>query len=99
MIREIEERAAGAWPALATVEVDGWLARFAGGYTRRANSVWPLDEGRRAPEEKVAECERLYAERGQACIFKLTPVQAELDALLERRGYTREAESLVQVAE
>ena len=98
MIREIEERAASAWPALATVGLDGWVVRFAEGYTRRANSVWPLREGGRPVGEKVGECERLYAGRGQRCIFKLTPLDGELDGLLERRGYAREAESLVQVA-
>jgi ribosomal protein S18 acetylase RimI-like enzyme len=99
MIRELEERAAGAWPALETASLDGWVARFAEGYTRRASSVWPLHEGTGPVGEKVDECERLYAGRGQRCIFKLTPLDGELDGLLERRGYTREAESLVQVAE
>ena len=79
--------------------VDGWVARFAEGYTRRANSVWPLYAGTRGLGEKVEECERLYAARGQLCIFKLTAGHEELDGLLERRGYAREAESLVQVAE
>jgi GNAT superfamily N-acetyltransferase len=81
------------------VYLDGWLVRFAEGYTRRANSVHPLYEGTRPLDRKIDECERLYAERAQPCIFKLNPAHAELDELLGRRGYAREAESLVQTAE
>jgi ribosomal protein S18 acetylase RimI-like enzyme len=99
MIRDLEERAAAAWPGLAAVEVDGWVARFAEGYTRRANSVLVLREGTRGLGEKIEECERLYAERGQRCTFKLTALDGELDGLLARRGYRHEAESIVQTAE
>jgi ribosomal protein S18 acetylase RimI-like enzyme len=99
VIHELEERAASAWPALATVYLDGWVVRFADGYTRRANSASPLYEGSGRPDEKIDQCERLYAARRQRCIFKLTPAQAALDDLLACRGYSREAPSLVQVAD
>ena len=77
-----------AWPALADSDFDGWRLRFADGYTRRANSITPLGVGRLAIEDKVATCERLYAERGLPTIFRLTPfAPAALDDLLARRGY------------
>jgi ribosomal protein S18 acetylase RimI-like enzyme len=43
---------------------------------------------RLAIEDKVATCERLYAERGLPTIFRLTPfAPAALDGFLARRGY------------
>ena len=36
-IRELEQRAFQAWPALETRANFGWVQRFAGGYTKRAN--------------------------------------------------------------
>ena len=38
-IRALEERAFNAWPALQSVQCNGWLFRFSEGLTRRANSV------------------------------------------------------------
>ena len=40
--RELEELALTTWPALQQWLYDGWVVRFAGGHTRRANSVTPL---------------------------------------------------------
>ncbi|MDB5085123.1 MAG: family N-acetyltransferase, partial [Bacilli bacterium] len=35
----IEELTLNNWQPLQTMLYDGWLLRFAGGYTKRANSV------------------------------------------------------------
>lgn len=86
--RRIEEASLRAWPAHADSDFDGWRLRFANGYTRRANSVTPLDPSHLALEDKVATCERLYGARGLPAIFRLTPfAPPELDELLARRGY------------
>ncbi len=42
MIRLIEEISMDAWPSAQTLLYDGWVLRFSGGYTRRANAVYPL---------------------------------------------------------
>jgi ribosomal protein S18 acetylase RimI-like enzyme len=97
MIRTCEELSLNAWPGLQQMAVDGWLLRFAGGYTRRANAVIPLYPGTRTAEEKIAFCEALYAARGLATTVKLTAESHPegLETLLAARGYCREAETLV----
>jgi N-acetylglutamate synthase len=97
-IRHLEELSLNAWPALQTAVYDGWLLRFADGYTRRANSVNPLYPGALDPAEKIGRCEAVYAARGQDIVFKLTDAAepVDLDALLEQQGYRREAPTSVQ---
>lgn len=76
---------------------DGWLIRFAEGYTRRANSVTALHQCRLDMQQKVTICEHLYAARNLPTIFRLTPFAGPpaLDAVLEQRGYTIAEPSLV----
>ncbi|GGP21797.1 GNAT family N-acetyltransferase [Silvimonas iriomotensis] len=88
-----------AWPALSTEVFDGWLLRFANGYTKRANSVTPLYAGTLSDAEKVAYCERRFADAGLPGIFKLTQEHAALDAALAERGYAQIDLSSVQTAE
>lgn len=99
LVREVEECALNAWPALQQMLLDGWWLRFAEGYTRRANSVNPIHPGERPPDGKVAECERLYAERELPSVFKITPLVQPpgLEPLLEARGYRCEASTSVQI--
>lgn len=42
-IRNLEHAAALAWPGTEQHWIDGWLLRFGGGHTRRANSAVPLE--------------------------------------------------------
>ena len=99
MIRSIEEHSLNAWPALQTNLQDGWLLRFAAGYTRRANSVNPLYPCLGDPLENISACEALYRARGLPVIFKITPASqpAGLDELLAARGYRLEAPTSVQL--
>lgn len=87
---EIEAFFLRAWPALEERDLDGWRLRFAGGYTKRANSVAVLGTSRLRLADKVRECEAAYAARGLPAIFKLgdfSPEAGHLDALLAGRGY------------
>ncbi|MDR3427275.1 GNAT family N-acetyltransferase [Silvimonas sp.] len=88
-----------AWPAISTELFDGWLLRFADGYTKRANSVTPLYEGVLAEPEKLAYCEQRFAAAGLPSIFKLTAQNAVLDATLAERGYEQIDISSVQIAD
>lgn len=90
-----------AWPALESMENDGWVLRFSEGYTRRANSVHPLEQGRRELPAKIEEAEGLYAARGLPTIFKMTAqsLPPGLEEALVERGYEEEARTAVCVAE
>ncbi len=80
---------------------DGWVARFGGGYSRRANSVSLLTVSSIGLQEKISHCESLYRTAGQKPIFKIAPVHEsqELDGLLNSRGYTKEGEAHVMTRE
>lgn len=99
MINDLETLSLDAWPAFETVEYDGWILRFAEGYTKRANSVNPLYPSTIALDKKIAYCERAYAQRGLPPVFKLTAETSPsiLDRVLEERGYRKLDETSVQV--
>jgi len=93
----VEEAAMRAWPALERVDEAGWVLRFAGGYTRRANSAAALGAGDEELDEQVAWVEGEYAARDLPPIFRLVSTcgPAGLDAALAAAGYEREGEALV----
>jgi len=90
-----------AWPALQVVLYDGWVLRFAEGYTRRANSISPLYASSEDVEEKIRRCEHFYRRRGQDAIFKLTQASLPegLDDILAHKGYVVDAPTSVQTLE
>jgi ribosomal protein S18 acetylase RimI-like enzyme len=99
MIRTIEEFSMNAWPALQTLLYDGWVLRFASGYTRRANSVNPIYPSTLPLEDKIRACEALYARQGLPACFKMTAESQPngLDETLAARGYALDAPTSVQV--
>jgi len=101
MIRMIEEHVLNAWPSLQTLLLDGWVLRFANGYTRRANSVNPLYASQQETDAKIRACERWYRDRGLKVVFKMTAASQPdgLDALLATRGYEIDAPTSVQLME
>jgi GNAT superfamily N-acetyltransferase len=101
VIRNLEEASLAGLPAITTEFYDGWLIRQSRGYTRRANSVWPLYASRLEIEEKIAYCETRYSHVGLPCAFKLTGSSEPwgLDGILEERGYQRDAETVVAIAD
>ena len=42
LMQKIEELSMNALPAMQTQIYDGWVIRFADGYTKRANSINPI---------------------------------------------------------
>jgi ribosomal protein S18 acetylase RimI-like enzyme len=99
LIRQVEELSMNAWPALQTLHDDGWVLRYADGYTRRANAVYPLYAGRKSLQKKIRACEAFYRAKGQRVIFKLTEASlpTALDETLAAYGYETDAQTAVQL--
>ena len=99
-VRALEAAAAGAWQALETAHVGGWLLRAAGGFTRRANSCLPLASPGVPLAEAVASVERWYDLRGLVPTFQVpTPIGMDLDEYLDAAGWPAAVEDvLVMVA-
>ncbi|WP_136603932.1 GNAT family N-acetyltransferase [Paenibacillus dokdonensis] len=101
MYQRIEEYALNAWPTLQTLVYDGWLLRFADGYTKRSNSVnaiYNMSGDNLAL--KIIKCEELYRKAELDAVFKITPfVPASLDQTLEERGYKLADPSTVMILE
>jgi N-acetylglutamate synthase-like GNAT family acetyltransferase len=83
-----EELSLNSHPALQTQLYDGWVLRFANGYTNRANSVSPLYPSTLDLYEKIAECEARYFAQKLPAVFKLTDnSDPAIDKILDDRGY------------
>jgi N-acetylglutamate synthase len=92
----VEEACLNAWPALRQAFLGGWVLRFSGGLTRRANSANPLGIERTDFDALIDGCEALYRHHRQPTIFRLPSlIGPEIDERLVARGYSSEGLSLV----
>lgn len=94
MYKNIEELSLNAWPAFQTYVYDGWLLRFADGFTKRSNSINPIYKANtpyslEQIEDKIKTCESMYSNSGLNTVFKITPFinPSNLDNLLNQSGY------------
>jgi RimJ/RimL family protein N-acetyltransferase len=101
MITNIEELSLNAWASLQTVLYDGWIIRFANGYTKRANSVNPLYPSNIDLADKLQFCENLYRERNLPVVFKITPsvYPNNLDNVLNESKYQKDSPTSVQTVD
>ena len=85
----LEDAALNAWPAPRQMIYDGWLLRFAQGYTKRANSINIRFESQLPFKEKIRVCEAIYASENLPLIFRLPDPFAspELKLALADAGY------------
>ena len=88
LVQTLETRLVNAWPALETQIVDGWIVRFAKGYSKRSNSASPLIAGSSLDEaaiDQIVEQFRAYRLRPT---FRLTGLEApDVDTRLAKRGF------------
>ncbi|MED3687678.1 GNAT family N-acetyltransferase [Peribacillus butanolivorans] len=99
LIQKIEEISMNALPALQTQIYDGWILRFAAGYTKRANSINPIYFSHEDLQSKIENSEHMYLERNIKVVYKITPQASpsNLDSVLEKFGYSLEGTTSVQV--
>jgi len=101
MISDIEELSMNAWPALQTKLYDGWVLRFADGYTKRSNSINPIYNSKILLQMKLDFCEKEFEHVNLPVVYKLTPDSQprDIDEELDKRGYIRIDETSVKVLE
>ena len=80
--------------------LDGWLVRVSPGKAKRARCINAVAQGKLSIEDRLAECETVYAQAGLPLIVRITPfTQPEgLDAWLSARGHLRFDDTCVMVS-
>ncbi len=99
MIKKIEEVSINEWRYLQTNIYDGWIIRYANGYTKRANSINPLYNSEEDLEKKIKYCETLFINRGLPIVYKLTQESkpTDLDNELAKKEYKKIDLTSVQI--
>jgi len=94
---QIEQATLLAWPSLETITDGAWSARFARGYTKRANSIHSLDlsdDGDAEARLDVLADE--YRARNLRPTFRVTPLAGSgIIAALDAKGWETFEQSLV----
>jgi ribosomal protein S18 acetylase RimI-like enzyme len=97
-VARIEEAGLNALQTQQQLFYDGWVLRLSPGKAKRGRSVNAHFGSSLPLARKIAYCERLYAAHCLPTLFRMTPFAkpAELDAVLDRGGYRRFDDTLVQ---
>ncbi len=100
LARTIEDSVYRSWKARLCVEYDGWQLRYADGFSRRGNSVYPAVSSTLPHGEKLEWCRRWYGERGLDLVIRQTiATEPGLDRVLAEAGFTLEGHTHVMVGE
>ncbi|MCA3564064.1 MAG: GNAT family N-acetyltransferase [Methylocystis sp.] len=98
IVRACEERLVNVWPAVSTLLMDGWVVRFAHGYSGRANSASAVVPGALMPEPLLDTIEQLYDDAGLPPSVRVTPLAGpDVEPLLLRRGYRIKDQSRMMI--
>lgn len=99
LVQALESRLVNAWPAFEVEIADGWLLRFAEGYSKRANAATPISPDATLDPGLVGHILRSFEERGIAPCFRLTGIESpDADEVLAASGLVPFDPSLVLVA-
>ncbi len=98
LVRACEERLVNVWPAVSTLLMDGWVVRFAHGYSGRANSASAVVPGATMDGALLGAIERLYREAGLKPGVRITPLASEgVEPMLLASGYRIKDQSAMLV--
>lgn len=88
LTRGLEERLVNVWPAVTTLMMEGWVVRFANGYSGRANSASALVPGSTVNLQFLTHIEALYRAEGLKPQFRISPLASDgVEAFLLAHGY------------
>lgn len=89
LVHALETRMFNAWPAVETHAAEGWLLRWAHGYSKRANSASAIIAGADADDALIDFIEDRFRSWATRICFRLSPLAAPgLDDRLAARGYS-----------
>lgn len=99
-LRRLERLHVRAWPASETARIDGWLWRWSGGGSQRANSVSTIDFIGNDMEAALDRVEARYRAKDSPCQFHTFDLSQPrgLPALLSARGYGAGETTLTMLA-
>ena len=100
LVQQLETRLINAWPSLEYQLAQGWILRFAKGYSKRANAATPLIPGVSLSDDLIDHVVRQFdAQKIRPC-FRLTSLQADdVDGRLAGRGFEEIEPTFGMVAE
>jgi ribosomal protein S18 acetylase RimI-like enzyme len=99
LVETLEKRLVNAWPSLETLALDGWLLRFARGYSKRANAASPMTPNAALDAEAIHYAAQLYRAQKIRPVFRVTPLAApDADNALSDAGFELFDESMCLAA-
>lgn len=98
-LKRVEEASLNGLQTQRQLFYDGWLLRLSPGKAKRARSVNAHFGSSLPLPQKIAYCEKAYAQRGLPTLFRITPFIApqDLEDALAARGYDAFETTLVQL--
>lgn len=100
LVSDLESRLVNAWPSFEVQLCDGWLLRFARGYSGWANSASPILPGATLDDALIDHIAAQFARQNLRPRFRLTSLEAPSAAeRLAARGLVEVDPSLCLVAE
>jgi ribosomal protein S18 acetylase RimI-like enzyme len=88
LVLALESRLVNAWPSFESQLCDGWLLRFARGYSKRANSATPIAAGATLDQALLDHMVQQFVRQNVRPTFRLTGLEDPgVDAALAARGF------------
>lgn len=100
LVRNLESRLVNAWPSFEIQLCDGWILRFAGGYSKRANSASAVVPGAALDDALIDHVAAQFRRQDLRPTFRLTTLEApDVDERLAVRGFVEVEPSFALVTD